>query len=161
MPTGVAVCRFGRYEQRVSYVVTDREEIYAILRSLRRVAVLGIKTIAQAAQPAYYVPAYLAAAGIEVVPVPTYYPEVTEILGQPVVRTVAAIDGPIDLLDVFRRPVDLEAHVPDILAKKPPVVWLQLGIQHDGFARALTEAGIRVVEDSCLMVEHRAAVRSR
>ena len=144
----------------VSYVVEDPNEIRAIARALKRVAVLGIKTIAQAAQPAYYVPAYLVAAGVEVVPVPTYYPEVTEILGQPVVRTVAAIEGPIDMVDVFRRPADLEAHLPDLIAKRPPVVWLQLGIRHEGFARALTKEGIRVVEDRCLMVEHRAAMRA-
>lgn len=142
----------------MSYVVEDREEIRAIARSLRRVAVLGIKTIAQASQPAYYVPAYLVAAGVEIVPVPTYYPDVTEILGRPVVRSLAAIEGPIDLVDVFRRPADLEAHLPDLLATKPPVVWLQQGIRHAGFAKALTEAGIRVVEDRCLMVEHRAAL---
>lgn len=144
----------------MSYVVTDREEIRALARSLRRVAVLGIKTIAQATQPAYYVPAYLVSAGVEIVPVPTYYPDVTEILGKPVVRTIAGIEGPIDLVDVFRRPQDLEAHLPDLLAAHPPAVWLQLGIRHEGFARALTSAGIRVVEDRCLMVEHRAAVRS-
>lgn len=144
----------------MSYVVEDPNEIRAIARALKRVAVLGIKTIAQAAQPAYYVPAYLAAAGVEVVPVPTYYPEVTEILGQPVVRTLAAIGGPIDMVDVFRRPADLEAHLPDLIAKRPPVVWLQLGIRHEGFARALTKEGIRVVEDRCLMVEHRAAMRA-
>lgn len=141
----------------VSYVVTDLAEIRAIAREARRVAVLGIKTIAQASQPAYYVPAYLVAAGVRVVPVPTYYPEVTEILGEPVVRSLAAIEGPVDIVDVFRRPADLEAHLPDLLAKRPPVVWLQSGIRHAAFARALTDAGIRVVEDRCLMVEHRAA----
>lgn len=144
----------------MSYVVDDPNEIRAIARGLKRVAVLGIKTIAQASQPAYYVPAYLAAAGIEIVPVPTYYPDVTEILGQPVVRSVAAIEGPIDMVDVFRRPADLEAHLPDLIAKRPPVVWLQLGIRHEGFAHALTREGIRVVEDRCLMVEHRAALRT-
>ncbi len=145
----------------MSHVVVDREEILAIARSIRRVAVLGIKTIAQAAQPAYYVPAYLVAAGVEVVPVPTYFPDVTEILGQPVVRSLSAIEGPIDLVDVFRRPADLAAHLPDLLAKRPPVVWLQLGIRDDAFARTLTEAGIRVVQDRCLMVEHRTALLAR
>ena len=143
----------------MSYVVEDREEILEIARSIRRVAALGIKTVAQLAQPAYYVPAYLVAAGVDVVPVPTYFPEVTEILGKPVVRSLAAIEGPLDLVDVFRRPADLEAHLPDLLAKRPPVVWLQLGIRHAGFAKTLTDAGIRVVEDRCLMVEHRAALR--
>jgi predicted CoA-binding protein len=138
-------------------IVEDVTEIRAIARSIRRVAVLGIKTLKQAMQPAYYVPAYLEAAGVEVVPVPTYFPEVTEILGRKVVRSVAAIEGAIDLVDVFRRPKDLAAHLPDLLASKPPVVWLQLGIRDDAFARTLADAGIRVVQDRCLMVEHRAA----
>jgi predicted CoA-binding protein len=142
----------------MSYVVESRDEIRAIARAIRRVAVLGIKTEAQASQPAYYVAAYLVASGVDVVPVPTYFPEVTEILGRPVVRRVAAIEGAIDLVDVFRRPVDLAAHVEDLVAAKPPVVWLQLGIRDAGFSRAMTDAGIRVVEDRCLMVEHRAAL---
>ena len=141
----------------VQGIVEDPDEIRAIAGSLRRVAVLGIKTIAQATQPAYYVPAYLVAAGVDVVPVPTLFPDVTEILGRAVVRSVAAIEGPIDLVDVFRRPVDLDAHLSDLLAARPPVVWLQLGIRSDTFARTLAEAGIRVVQDRCLMVEHRAA----
>lgn len=145
----------------MSYVVESHDEILAIAGAIRRIAVLGIKTEAQAGQPAFYVPAYLASAGVEIVPVPVYYPEATQILGRPVVRSLAAIEGPIDLVDVFRRPADLEAHLPDLLAKAPPVVWLQQGIRHDGFARALTAAGIRVVEDRCLMVEHRLALARR
>lgn len=145
----------------MSHVVESHDEILAIAGAIRRIAVLGIKTEAQAGQPAYYVPAHLAAAGVEIVPVPVYYPEATEILGRPVVRTLAAIEGPIDLVDVFRRPSDLEAHLPDLLAKRPPVVWLQQGIRHEGFARTLTDAGIRVVEDRCLMVEHRLALARR
>ena len=145
----------------MSYVVESHDEILAIAGAIRRIAVLGIKTEAQAGQPAFYAPAYLASAGVEIVPVPVYYPEATQILGRPVVRSLAAIEGPIDLVDVFRRPADLEAHLPDLLAKAPPVVWLQQGIRHDGLARALTAAGIRVVEDRCLMVEHRLALARR
>jgi uncharacterized protein len=138
-------------------IITEREEIGAIARAARRVAVLGIKTEREAAQPAYYVPEYLKKAGVELVPVPVYYPEVTEILGVPVVRRVQDVAGPVDILDVFRRADDLAQHLDDIVAKRPHVVWLQSGIQHDDFARALTDHGIDVVQDRCLMVEHRAA----
>jgi predicted CoA-binding protein len=138
-------------------IITEREEIGAIARAARRVAVLGIKTERQAGQPAYYVPEYLKRAGVELIPVPVYYPEVTEILGVPVVRRVQDVAGPVDILDVFRRPDDLAQHLDDILAKRPRVVWLQSGIQNDDFACALTEHGIDVVQDRCLMVEHRAA----
>jgi len=91
--------------------------------------------------------------------VPVYYPEVTEILGRPVFRKLADIPGPIDLVDVFRRPGDLRQHVEDILAKRPRAVWFQSGIRHDEIAETLAVAGIKVVQDRCLMVEHRRLVR--
>ncbi len=133
----------------------DEEQVAKLVRTARRVAVLGIKTEAQAAQPAYYVPAYLAAAGIEVIPVPVYYPEVTHILGRPVYRQVAAVPGPIDIVEVFRRPAELPPHLPDLLAARPRAVWLQSGIRHEQVAAQLRAAGILVVQDRCLMVEHR------
>jgi uncharacterized protein len=104
------------------------------------------------------VPQYLARAGLEVVPVPVYYPEAKEILGKKVYRRLQDIPGEIDLVDVFRRPTDLEQHLEDILAKKPKAVWLQLGIRNDAVAAKLAAAGIDVVQDKCLMVEHRRHV---
>jgi len=134
-------------------ILTSAADIRALLERTRRVAVLGIKTESQADQPAFYVPAYAKNAGLEIVPVPVYYPDVGTILGEPVYRTLAAIPGPIDLVDVFRRPADLDAHKADILAKMPRAVWLQSGIRDDAFANALSKAGIDVVQDRCLMVE--------
>jgi len=138
-------------------MLTTRAEIAAVARGAKRVAVLGIKTEQQAGQPAFYVAEYLKSAGLEVLPVPVYYPNVTEILGVSVVRRVQDVPGEIDILDVFRRPEDLQAHFADIVAKKPTCVWLQSGIRHDAFAQSLTEHGIDVIQDHCLMVEHRAA----
>lgn len=140
-------------------IVTDATEIRRIAAAAKRVAVLGIKTEKQADQPAYYVPEYLHEAGVEVVPVPVYYPDAKQILGAPVVRRVQDVAGEIDILDVFRRPDDLSQHLDDIVAKHPKVVWLQSGIRHLGFAQKLTEAGIDVVQDRCLMVEHRHGAR--
>jgi predicted CoA-binding protein len=136
-------------------ILEDDGQIAALLRGVRRIAVLGIKTEAQAGQPAFYVPKYLAGVGFEVIPVPVYYPDVQNILGKPVYRKVAEIPGKVDLVDVFRRPSDLLPHLDDLLAARPGAVWLQSGISHDGFARRLAEAGIDVVQDRCLMVEHR------
>jgi predicted CoA-binding protein len=118
--------------------------------------VLGIKTEAQAAQPAFYVPRYLASVGYEVIPVPVYYPEVTHILGHPVYRCLVEIPIAVDLVDVFRRPEDLPGHVEDILAKRPKAVWLQSGIRHAAVAQRLAEAGIKVVQDRCMMIDHRS-----
>jgi uncharacterized protein len=133
----------------------DEARIAALVRSARRVAVLGIKTEAQRMQPAFYVAEYLQSAGVEVVPVPVYYPEVTTILGQPVYRRVTDIPGELDIVDVFRRPQDVPGHLDELLAKKPRAVWMQLGIRHDGVAEALARAGILVVQDRCLLVDHR------
>lgn len=135
------------------------DELRALLSDVKRVAVLGIKTEAQSDQPAFYVPSYLASAGVEVVPVPVYYPEATTILGQPAYRSVAAVPGAVDLVDVFRRPADLMAHLDDLLAAKPRAVWLQSGIRHDAFCDALRAQGIDVVQDRCLMVDHRRLAR--
>lgn len=135
-----------------THLVTDHDGIHRVLRDAQRIAVLGIKT-AESGQPAYYVPEYAQAAGYEVVPVPVYYPEVTEILGAPVYRTVAAIPGEVDMVNVFRRPKDIDAHVDDIIAKRPKSVWFQLGIRNAAAAERLARAGIDVVQDRCLMVE--------
>jgi uncharacterized protein len=130
-------------------------DIAALLARTKRIAVLGIKTEAQRGQPAIEVPRYLDGAGFEIVPVPVYYPEVTSILGKPVFRRLVDVPGPIDLVDVFRKSTDLEAHFEDIVAKRPSAVWLQSGIRDDAFAARLAAAGIDVVQDRCLMVEHR------
>ncbi len=136
-------------------LVTDDAGAFRILRESRRVAVLGIKPESHATQPAFYVPAFLQRAGYDVVPVPVYYPEVTELLGRPVYRSLEAIPGDIDLVVVFRRPKDIPPHVADILARKPKAVWFQLGIRNDEAAEQLARAGIEVVQDRCTMVEVR------
>ena len=131
------------------------DAIRALVKRIHRVAVLGIKTEAQSDQPAFYVPEYLHSVGLEVIPVPVYYPEAKEILGQPVYRKLVDIPGELDLVDVFRRPKDLAGHIEDILAKKPKAVWFQAGIRDDAIADRLAAAGIDVVQDRCLMVDHR------
>ena len=136
-------------------LITDEAGIAEVARSSKRVAVLGIKTEEKADQAAFYVPRYLVDAGVEVVPVPVYYPEVTQILGRKVYRKLADVPGEIDLVDVFRRPQDIDAHVDDLIAKKPKAVWFQLGITNDRAAMLLAAAGIKVVQDRCLMVDHR------
>jgi predicted CoA-binding protein len=136
-------------------LLEDAEQIRALLGQTKRIAVLGIKTEAQSFQPAFYVPKYLASAGFEVIPVPVYYPEVTEILGQLVYRRLIDVPGEIDLVNVFRRSEDINAHLDDMLVKKPKAVWFQSGIRNDKVAEKLAQAGIKVVQDRCLMVEHR------
>ena len=128
-------------------LIDSDAELAAILADTKRIAVLGIKTEAKAGQPAFYVPEYMAEAGYEIVPVPVYYPDVYEILGEPVYRKLAEIPEPVDMVNVFRRPRDIPPHLSDLLAATPRVVWMQLGIRHDEVAEALARAGIKVVQD--------------
>jgi hypothetical protein len=121
-------------------LVTDPGGIAAMLRDTKTIAVLGIKPESHSDQAAHYVAAHMAASGFDVIPVPVYYPDATEILGKPVFRTLAAVGRPIDMVNVFRRPSDIPPHVDDILAAKPKYVWFQLGIRNDEAAQLLRES---------------------
>ena len=145
---------------RRNLIEDDEERLVGILRAARRVAVLGMKTEAAHGQAAFYVPQALQQMGLEIIPVPVYYPEATQILGQKVYRRLADVPGEIDIVDVFRRSNDVAAHLPDLLAKKPRTVWLQSGIRDDRTAEALARAGVQVIQDRCLMVDYRAVARS-
>ena len=140
-------------------IISDEAGLKALLADTRSIAVLGIKTEAQSGQPAFYVASYLKSAGFDVIPVPVYYPDVKEILGKPVYRKVADIPQAVDMVNVFRRSEDVPPHVDDILAKKPKSVWMQLGIRNDQVAEKLARAGIKVVQNRCLMVDHRHLAR--
>lgn len=141
-------------------LVDDDAGLTAVLRDAKTVAVVGAKRDRGA--PAHYVPAYLRGQGYRVLPVnPTLVG--LSLFDEPVVPTVAELPGPVDVVEVFRRPVFLPGHAAEILAlpRRPAVVWFQLGIRHDGAARRLAEAGIRVVQDRCMMPEHRRLVAGR
>ena len=141
-------------------LVDDDDGLRAILRSAKTVAVIGAK--AGSHEPAFYVPAYLAARGYQIWPVnPTITGQTlhdTEVAG-----SVADLDEPADVVEIFRRPEYLPGHAREILALpwRPKAVWFQLGIRHDGAAETLARAGIRVVQDRCMMPEHRRLLRAR
>lgn len=140
-----------------SHLLTTPEQIRDLLERSKRVAVIGIKP--DPTQPAYYVPEYTQKAGYKIVPVPVYYPDLTEVLGEPVYRSLVDIPGDIDIVDVFRRPKDILQHVDDIIAKKPKGVWFQLGIRNDDAAEKIARVGIDVVQDRCMLVELRSIGR--
>src|SRR5438105_13671929 len=122
-------------------ILTSTEQIRELLSQTKTIAVLGIKTEAQANQPAFYVPNYMHSAGFKIIPVPVYYPDVTEILGEKVYRKLIDVPDELDMVNVFRRPQDIPPHVDDILAKKPKPVWMQLDISHDPAAADLAKPG--------------------
>ena len=139
-----------------SNILTSDAQIADLLRKTKRIAVLGIKPESHASQPAFYVSRYMQNAGFEIIPVPVYYPDVTTILGEQVYRDLRDVPGEIDMVNVFRRDVDIPKHVDEIIEAKPKSVWVQLGIRNDPAAEAFAKAGIKVVQNLCLMVEHRA-----
>ena len=140
-------------------ILTTDGQIRDLLRETKTIAVLGIKPETHASQPAFYVSKYMADADYDIIPVPVYYPDVTEILGKTVYRDLSEVPGEIDLLNVFRRSEDIPKHTQEILDKMPKAVWFQLGIRNDEVAEKLAEGGIKVVQDLCLMVEHRALIK--
>ncbi len=136
-------------------LIEEPKDVLHLLATSHRLAVVGIKPQYRDPKPAFTVPRYLQEQGYRIIPVPVYYPEVTEILGEPIYRSVAGVPPPVDLVVVFRRAPDIPAHVPDLIAARPRGVWFQLGIRNDQAARALAEAGIKVVQDRCTAIEHR------
>jgi uncharacterized protein len=136
-------------------LISSSAGVRDLLAQMHRIAVLGMRPEQYPYKPAFYVPAALAELGLEIVPVPVYDRDVRSILGRPVYHSLAAIPGVIDLVDVFRRSVDIAAHLDDMLASRPKAVWFQSGIRNDQAAETLARAGIKVVQDRCLMVEYR------
>jgi predicted CoA-binding protein len=140
-------------------LVDDDAGLERILREARSVAVLGAK--AHPSEPAHYVPAYLARAGYRVRPVNPVLTGAT-IFGEPVTATLADLPEPVDVVEVFRRSEFLPGHATEILALpwRPAAVWFQLGIRNAAAAECLARAGIRVVQDRCMMPEHRRLLGS-
>jgi predicted CoA-binding protein len=95
------------------HLIETPAQIKTLLENTHRIAVLGIKPDPD--QPAYYVPDHAEHVGYEIVPVPVYYPDLTEMMGKKVYRKIADIPGEIDMVNVFRRPKDIAPHVDDIL----------------------------------------------
>ena len=131
------------------------EELRAILRGARTIAVVGLSPRPE--RPSHQVADYLQRRGYRIVPVNPHH---VTLLGEPSYPTLAAAaaEHPIDVVDVFRRPIDIPGHLDDLLAKKPRAVWFQLGIRNDAAAETLAKAGILVVQDKCLKVEYRRHV---
>jgi len=133
-------------------VPSDRAAIAEILRTSRRIAVVGLSPKPE--RPSHGVAAYLQRAGYTIIPV---RPTGAIILGEPVhpnLRAAAAAAGPIDIVDVFRRSEFVPALLDDLLAVRPRLVWLQVGVRDDPTAQRLEADGIPVVMDRCLAVDH-------
>jgi predicted CoA-binding protein len=125
-----------------------------VLSQARVIAVLGAHH--EAHRAAFYVPEYMHQQGARVLPVNPQLVGRT-LWGEPVRATLAELGAPVDVVDVFRRSELLESHLDDLLAMapRPRVVWLQQGISHPRFSARLRAEGIEVVEDRCMLADHR------
>lgn len=130
-------------------IITDAEEIKGILKEARTVAVLGLSP--KPDRDSYRVADYLKKQGYRIIPV---RPAQQEILGEKAYKNLDEIDGPIDIVDAFRNSAQIPSHVPEVLRLKPKVFWMQLGIENQEAAEQLTDAGINVVMNRCIKVEH-------
>jgi predicted CoA-binding protein len=133
-------------------VPPDRARRIELIRSARRIAVVGLSRKPE--RPSHSVAAYLQRAGYTIIPV---NPAEGVTLGErvyPDLRSAAAGAGPIDIVNIFRRPEFIPPLLDPLLEVRPKLVWMQIGIRHDEVARKLEEAGIPVVMDRCLAVEH-------
>jgi len=127
----------------------DDDAVRGLLERVRRIAVVGLSP--KPHRDSHRVARYLLERGYEIVPV---YPREDEILGQKVYRRVQDVAGTVDLVDVFRRSEDLPAVIDDVLAARAGALWLQIGCVDEAGARRARDAGLTVVMDRCLMVDH-------
>ena len=124
-----------------------------ILRRARRIAVVGVSM--NPVRPSYYVARYLSLKGYEVVPVNPGH-EGEQLFGTKVVGSLAEIEGPVDMVDVFRRPEHVPPIVDQALALFPQLqtIWLQIGVVHEGAAATAQAKGVDVVMDRCPKIEY-------
>jgi uncharacterized protein len=127
----------------------DPEDLKRLLESARRIAVVGLSP--KPHRDSNRIGRYLIERGYDVIPV---YPREDDILGRKVYRRVQDIHGGVDLVDVFRRSEKLPEVFDEALAARAPAVWLQLGCVDEGGARRASDAGVTVVMDRCIMVDH-------
>jgi uncharacterized protein len=135
-------------------ILTELADVAAALRDARTIAVLGAHD--DTTRPAFYVPDYLHQQGYRLLPV---NPELLgkTLWGEPVVATVTDLTEGVDLVDVFRNPRHLRGHLDELLAMqpRPRTIWFQAGVRDDSVARALAAAGLDVVQDRCVLADHR------
>lgn len=124
-------------------------EITAILKNFRVVAVVGLS--ADPARPSYQVAQYLQQHGYRIVPVNPGY---TEILGEKCYPGLKDIPFPVEVVDIFRQPEAIPAIVSEAIEVGAKVVWMQLGLVVEEAARRARAAGLQVVMDRCLKIEH-------
>ena len=120
-----------------------------ILETYKRVAMVGLSS--NPFRPSHFAAIYLLAHGYDVTPV---NPRETEVLGRKSYASLREVPGPIEVVDIFRDPSAVPAIVEDAIALGAKVIWMQLGVVHEAAAERARAAGLEVVMDRCMKIEH-------
>jgi uncharacterized protein len=137
---------------RTAFASTAYERM-RILERYRRIAMVGLSS--NPFRPSHFAAIYLLSEGYDVIPV---NPRETEVLGRKSYPSVASIPGPkgarVEVVDIFRESAAVPAIVEEAIAAGAKVIWMQLGVIHEGAAQRAREAGLEVVMDRCMKIEH-------
>jgi predicted CoA-binding protein len=126
------------------------DPIFDILTSYKTIAVVGLSS--NPARPSYGVTEYMQSAGYQIIPV---NPNETDVLGEPSYATLDEVPQKIEIVDIFRRPEEVPAVVEAAIKTGAKVIWMQLGVANPAAAEKARSAGITVVMDACLLIEHK------
>jgi len=127
----------------------DSDKVRRILRRVRTIAVVGLS--AQWHRPSYFAAKYLQEHGYRVIPVNPGYPE---ILGEKCYKSLREIPEKVDVVDCFRRSAEIPAIADDAIAIGAKVLWMQLGVENGDARRKAEAAGLEVIENRCMKIEH-------
>ena len=130
-------------------MVDDIAGLRRILAQTRTIAVVGLS--ANWYRPSYFAAKYMQDHGYRIIPVNPAY---AEVLGERCYPSIAAIPGPVDMVDCFRKPGEIPPLAHEAVTKGAKVLWMQLGIRNDEAARIANAAGLDVVMDRCVKIEH-------
>jgi len=130
-------------------IIDDITGLRRILAQTKSIAVVGLS--AHWYRPSYFAAKYMQDHGYRVIPV---NPSYSEVLGQRCYPGLAAIPGPVDVVDCFRKSADILPIAREAVAKGARVLWMQLGIRNEDAARIALDAGLEVVMDRCVKIEH-------
>jgi predicted CoA-binding protein len=122
-----------------------------MLERYKNVAVVGLSS--QTWRPSYSVSQYMQNVGYRIIPV---NPNETEVLGERAYPTLDDVPGPVEIVDIFRRPEFVPDIVESAIRRKARVIWMQVGVVHEAAAERARAAGLEVVMDRCILIEHRA-----
>ena len=129
--------------------MSSAEDCFRILEQYRRIAVVGLS--ANPCRPSYFASLYMKAHGYEIIPV---NPREKEILGRVCYASLREVPGAVEIVDIFREASAVPAVVEDAIAIGAKVVWMQLGVIHEEAAARARAAGLEVVMDRCVKIEH-------